>query len=138
MNISSPTSATLVITSVRVSETSQNTGIAGSDLTVRLVQNAVDVNGNCTTTALRFLAITSISGGQERSLIGDAPVQVAPPAGQTKYCLGIYSVVTNGAADATNYYPYVTWTGYAAVGGYTGPGTSLAGAEPAPLPPKKP
>lgn len=138
VNITSATTATLVLTSVRVTETLQNGSIAGSDLTVRLVQNSVDVNGNCTTTPVRYLALTALSSGQERTLVGDSPVQVKPLTPQTKYCLGIYSVVTNGAADSTSYYPYVTWAGYAGVGTYTGVGSSFAAGEPQALPPKKP
>lgn len=135
VNLTSATSATLAITQLLLSETRQNAGIAGSDLTVRLVQNATDANKNCTTTAIRYISVVALSPGDTVDLAASAPIVIAPVGGK-KYCLGIYSVVTNGAADATNYYPYVSFAGYPVSGAYTGTGTSATPAV-SPLPTKK-
>lgn len=126
--ITSPTTASLAVTQLKLSETRLNGTTAGSDLTVRFAQYGAS-GGNCvTTTALRYLSLTAVSSGDHVDLApASAPMLVAPIDG-AQYCLGIYSVVTNGAADATNYYPSYAFTAYVSKGRYSGLGLGGASA----------
>lgn len=122
LTITSPTTAQLAITQLKISETRQNSGINGADLTVRFAQYQATAEA-CTTTAVRYLTLTALQAGDQVDVLSSAAPLAVSPIGDAPYCLGIFSTVTNGATDVTNYYPYFTMTAYVERGKYTGIGS---------------
>lgn len=133
--MTSPTTASLAVTGLMLSETRLNSTTAGSDLTVSLQQVAAP-QGVCGSAVLRTLFTTTLSSGQSVEVAPSTPVLVKA-SGSTAYCLALYSYVTNGAVDATPYYPKYTLTAYTVSGTYAGTGTASAPAR-AQLPERKP
>lgn len=130
--VTSPTTADIAITQVKISETRLNGTAVGSDLFVMFAQFDASAGG-CTTAIVRNLATISIQSGDIADVLSPAAPLLVTPAGGAQYCLGFVTTIYTGGADVTPYYPTYSMTAYVERGRYAGSGAAgAAGAPTAP------
>lgn len=123
--ITAPTTASLALTSLTLTNPKVNQSATAAELRVYLYKANSSSTSSCTPTTYQSLGAWNLAPGN--SIVSDLPSPLLTKASGTStltpYCLSLYAYALSGSFNG-NYYPTVAASWYVASGTYKGPGAA--------------